>query len=59
MEAARKDARVGGPPVRPGDAFDVLDEAGFGVVTAAVVEAVTEVLAYNADGVVEADDPNE
>ena len=53
MEAARRDARAGGGVVTLNDAFQVLDEAGFTAVTAAVMEAVGAVLSFSGD-----QDPN-
>jgi hypothetical protein len=44
MEAARRDARVGGHPVTLNDAYEVLDVAGFSRVSADVMTAVAEVL---------------
>ena len=54
MEAARRDARAGGGVVTLTDAFQVLDEAGFSVVTAAVMEAVGAVLSFGTED----QDPN-
>lgn len=48
MEAARRDAGEGGR-VGIGDAFGVLDEAGYGPVVLAVSEALTAVLAYGSE----------
>lgn len=57
MEAARRDARTGGRPVQMGDAYDVLDQAGFQAVSAAVMGGIAEVLAYDPEEEGE-DDPN-
>jgi hypothetical protein len=46
MEAARRDAHAGGSVVSLNDAFQVLDEAGFAVVTIAVMEAASAVLSF-------------
>ena len=59
MEAARRDARVGGRPISPGDAFAVMDQAGFSTVLTVVIEAVAEVLSYGSEETgEEAADPN-
>lgn len=55
MEAARRDARSGGRPIPLGDAYQVLDEAGFAAVAGVVMTAVAAVLSY---GTGEAEDPN-
>jgi hypothetical protein len=55
MEAARKDAGQPGPAVALNTAYDVMDEAGFGPVAAAVMEAVGAVLSW---GTSEDEDPN-
>jgi len=57
MQAARRDAREGGPPIKPDDAIAVMDEAGFSAVAAAVMEAVAAVLGYDRDAEDDAD-PN-
>jgi hypothetical protein len=44
MEAARRKARTGKRPISMNDAYDVLDNVGFGEVAAEILEAVTEVL---------------
>lgn len=49
MQAARRDARAGGGRVSLGDAFEVLDEAGFSAVTAAVMQAVADVLSFGTE----------
>lgn len=46
MEAARRDAREGGKPVSPAQAYAVLDEVGYAAAVIAVVEAVAEVVSY-------------
>jgi len=46
MQAARREQ--GGSPVTMDGALDVLDQAGFGAVAAAVMEAVAAVLGYSA-----------
>ena len=48
MQAARRDAHVSGM-VPLGDAFQVLDEAGFSAVTQAVMEAVSAVLSFGTE----------
>lgn len=48
MEAARRDARSGGRAVTLDDAFEVMDDVGFGVAATAVMEAVAEVLGHGA-----------
>jgi hypothetical protein len=55
LEAARRDAKAPGPPVAENTAYDVMDAAGFGAVSVAVMEAVAAVLAF---GTGEAEDPN-
>lgn len=59
MKAARRDAGPGekGPPVTLDTAYQVLDEAGFATVAAAVMEAVAAVLSYG-PGEEEEADPN-
>ena len=47
MEAQRRDARESGRTVTLGDAYEVLDAAGFPAVIAAVMGAVAEVLGYS------------
>ena len=56
MEAARRDAREPGPAVALNTAYDVMDEAGFGPVVVAVMEAVSAVLAWGTSS--EDSDPN-
>lgn len=56
MESARRAARTAGRPVSLNEAYTVMDEAGFGPVTTAVMAAVAEVLSYGQEA--EADDPN-
>lgn len=56
MEAARRDAGEPGPAVALNTAFDVMDAAGFGPVSTAVMEAVAAVLSYGQSG--EDSDPN-
>jgi hypothetical protein len=56
MEAARRDAREPGPAVALNTAYDVMDEAGFGPVAVAVMEAVSAVLAWGTSS--EDTDPN-
>lgn len=46
MEGARRDQRQGGRPVTILDAYEVLDEAGFGAVADVVMTAVAAVLGY-------------
>lgn len=49
MKAARRDARERGPTITLDAAYQVLDEAGFAIVAAAVMEAVAAVLSYGPD----------
>lgn len=56
MEAARRDAREPGPAVALNTAYDVMDEAGFGPVAEAVMEAVGAVLSWGTSS--EGEDPN-
>jgi hypothetical protein len=56
MEAARRDSRAGGRPVRLDDAYDVMDEVGFAGVASVVMEAVAAVLGYSGDGLHEDED---
>ena len=56
MEAARRDAREPGPAVALNTAYDVMDEAGFGQVAAAVMEAIGAVLTWGTSS--EDEDPN-
>lgn len=61
MEAARRDAREGGRSITIPDAYDVLEHAGFAIVTEAVMMAVAAVLSYGTDvqiGDGEDTDPN-
>lgn len=63
MEAARREARLGGRRVSLPQAFDVLDEVGFAAAAEAVMTAVAAVLAYGTDAEDELDglegaDPN-
>ena len=46
MEAARRDAGAGGRAVSMNDAYEVMDEVGFELITTTVVTAVAEVLSY-------------
>jgi len=55
MEAARRDAREPGPAVALNTAYEVMDEAGFGPVAVAVMEAIGAVLSW---GTSEDGDPN-
>jgi hypothetical protein len=57
MQAARRDAREGGPPLRMDDALEVMDQAGFGPTAAVVMGAVGAVLGYSNE-IEESDDPN-
>jgi hypothetical protein len=57
MEAARRDNRDGNKPVTLNDAYNVLDEVGFGKVAEVTFAAVGAVLSYDAD--IEDTDPNE
>lgn len=56
MEAARREARLGGRTVTLNEAFDVLDEAGFADAMTAVVGAVAAVISYSRNGDDGADD---
>ncbi len=47
MEAHRADAKLGGSQISESQAFAVLDQAGFGEVAKAVMEAVAAVLGYS------------
>ncbi len=58
MEAARRDARVGGKAIALPEAFEVLDAMGFVQVAAVVMETLAEVLAYDAREDDEDDCPN-
>jgi hypothetical protein len=51
MEAARRDARIGGRPVSLNDAYEVLDEVGFADVATVVMEGVATVLSYSKDNI--------
>ena len=53
MQAARREGG-GGPAVTLESAYEVMDEAGFAVCTAAVMESVAAVLSYEGS----AQDPN-
>jgi len=53
MEAARRDARLGGPRITINDAYDVLTEVGWQAASEAVLLAVTGAISPN-----EAEDPN-
>jgi len=55
MEAERRDSRSGGRVVSDNDAYNVLDQVGFGRALAAVMEAVSAVLTFDAE---EDADPN-
>lgn len=57
MEAARRDSRAGGRVVTEGDAFEVLDAAGYTRTLATLMEAIAFVLGYDADAE-EGADPN-
>ncbi len=46
MEAQRRSAQSGGRVVSLRDAFNALDDVGFGVVAATVMTAIAEVLGY-------------
>jgi len=50
MEAARRDARVGGRSHTINDAWGVLDAVGFGTVTIAVIGAMAAALNYEPGG---------
>ncbi len=50
MEAARRDARVGGRAYNVNDAYAVLDAVGYARVAAPVMEAIAAVLAFEAGG---------
>jgi len=61
MQAARRDARTGGPAVKMADAIAVMDQVGFSDTAAAVMEAVAGVLGYSQDDAADDDgddDPN-
>ena len=47
METGRKDAKLPGKRYEAKDAYDLLDQAGFAAVAAAVYEAIAAVLAYD------------
>lgn len=47
MEAARRDARVGGRSYTLNDAYGVLDRVGFAAALAAVMEAIASVLSFD------------
>lgn len=49
MEAARREARIGGRPISMPAAYEVLDTAGFTAVAEAVMMAVAAVLSYGTD----------
>ncbi len=49
MEAARRDAREPGRVIHLKEAYQVLDQVGFGAVMQVVLEAVSAVLGYNAE----------
>lgn len=59
MEAARRDARLGGKPVSMEMAYKVLDEAGFVAVATVVMTAVADVLSYSGAGANSDDDDAE
>ena len=46
MEAARREAGTGGRAVTINDAYEVMDEVGFEVITTTVMNAVAEVISY-------------
>lgn len=54
MEAARREARIGGRPVSLNEAYDVLDEIGFAAGAEVVMTAVAAVLGYSRDDEAEA-----
>lgn len=59
MEASRIDSKVGGRSVTMDEAYQVLDQAGFGAVSGAVMEAVAAVLGYSGEAASDAEpDPN-
>ena len=47
MEYARRDGQRGGRQVTEGEAFEVMDQAGFGPTAAAVFEGLSAVLSYD------------
>ena len=49
LEAARKDAKLGGRSLTLGDAYRIMDEVGFTITARAVMEAVAAVLKFGAD----------
>lgn len=49
MEAARRDAREAGRAITLNEAYDALDEIGFGPAAAAVFNAIAAVLGYDAN----------
>jgi len=51
MEAARRDANLGGKAIPIQDAYDVLDDAGFSEVATVVMTAVAEVIGYGSKNV--------
>jgi len=60
MEAARLDARSGGKPVSNNDAVEIIHECGLIPISGPLIEAVTAVITYGADGDEESgdEDPN-
>lgn len=50
MEAARRDARIGGQAVTLNAAYDVLDKVGFASAAEAIMNAVADVLSFGTAG---------
>ena len=61
MNAARRDAKMGGKPPKLNDAYDVMDAVGFTEALRVVIDALAAVLGYGQDDTDEEidDDPPE